>query len=226
MRVFTLLLMIPALTLAQDSAPAPIQHIQAELTSTLKLAKLKEGAAIQAQTVAPVQLTNGPSIPAGSTVLGRVLSVDSNGLSVVFDEALLGGKRAPLAITLTGLAWMGGGKQMSMASGSSQLDSPSGGSLPNDHALNGGPYSVTEAGGNAVRGVSHESLAEVNAKPADQTAKRGPGVAAHAGTVIGMPGLKLSVGDAAPFSSRLDFETKERQLPKGMQLMFSVRSAN
>jgi hypothetical protein len=207
--------------LALGFAQGPIQHIQAELHTSVKVAKAKVGDTLKAQTVAAVQLAGGRNVPAGSQVFGRILSVDKDTITVVFDEVSVDGKRQPIAIALTGLAWMGESKQVSQP-GPSQIATPAAGESPNDHPLNGSRYSVTEAGNNALNGVSHETLAEVNAKPSGAPAK-GADVAGQAGVVIGMPGLKLTIADAAPYASRVDFEAKEHQLPKGLQLMFSVR---
>lgn len=220
-----LLSLFTSLTFAQNPSLELNEHIQAELTSAIKLAKAKAGDSLKAATVAPVQLDNGQNVPTGSILLGRILRVEPNALTLKFDEASINGKHLPLTMTLSGIAFMGpSGQQMSEKSGPSQLDSPSGGNSPNDHPLNGAPYSVVEAGNNALSGVSHETLAEINAKPSNASVTRGPSVPAHAGSVINLPGVKLSIQDQSPFSSTLEFETNQKQqLPKGVQLMFSVR---
>ena len=209
---------------AYNQTLPPIQHIQAELATPIKLAKAREGDALKATTLIQVQLANGTSIPAGSTILGRIAKLDANAATLVFDQVSVDRKLIPIALTLSGLAYMGPtGNQMTTSDKSSTMESPSGGSLPNDHPLNGGGYSVIEAGANAVNGVNHEALAEVNGKPATPAAGRGADVPGHAGSVINIPGLKLTVEDDAPFYSKLDFSMKEPKLNKGVQLMFSVR---
>jgi hypothetical protein len=100
------------------------------------------------------------------------------------------------------------------------MESQSGGNLPNDHPLNGGGYSVTEAAGNAANGGS-QSLSEVNS--AGPTFKRGTDVHSTAGSVIGLPGVALAVDEDEPFASKFELKNKEQQLPKGLQLMFTVR---
>ncbi|MGA7414114.1 MAG: hypothetical protein WBW33_26810 [Bryobacteraceae bacterium] len=226
--IFKVSLLIPLLTAAtvaaqtQLVAPEPTPtHIQAELTTPVKLPKAKVGDKLKAVTVTQVNVPNGPSIPAGSTVMGQVQKVDGASVTVTFDQVNVDGKKIPLNITLVAAALMGGPKtRMSEGSGSSKMDSPSGGSLPNDHPLNGGGYSVTEAGSNAASGVSHESLSEINS---GATVKRGAEVRTTAGSVIGLPGVALAIDEGAPFASKFELKNKEQQLPKGLQLMFSVR---
>gem|GEM_PF-6674074 len=208
---------------AYNQALPPIQHIQAELATPIKLAKAREGSALKATTLTPAQLANGTNIPVGSTIFGRIEKLDGSAATLVFDEVSVDGKRFPIAVTLSGLAFMGpSGTQMTSGNRSSTMDSPAGGSLPNDHALNGSRYSVIEAGANAVNGVNHEALAEVNAKATGTAGHRGD-VPGHAGSVINIPGLTLTVQDDAPFYTKLDFSMKEPKLNKGTQLMFSVR---
>ena len=229
--IFKAGLLIPLLIAAaaskqtQLALPEPTPtHIQAELTTPVKLPKAKVGDKLKAVTVTQVNLPNGPSIPAGSTVMGQVQNVDGAFVTVAFDQVNVDGKKIPLNITLVAAALMGGPKtQMSEGTGSSKMDSPSGGSLPNDHPLNGGGYSVTEAGSNAASGVGHESLSEVNSAASGATVKRGAEVRTTAGSVIGLPGVALAIDDSAPFASKFELKNKEQQLPKGLQLMFSVR---
>lgn len=230
-RIFKASLLIPVLIAATVAAqtqlalpePTPT-HIQAELTTPVKLSKAKVGDKLRAATVTQVTVPNGPSIPAGSTVMGQVQKVDGAFVTVVFDQVNVDGKKIPLSITLVAAALMGGPKtQMSEGSGSPKMDSPSGSSQPNDHPLNGGGYSVTEAGSNAASGVSHESLSEVNSAAPSATVKRGAEVRTTAGSVIGLPGVALTIDESAPFASKFELKNKEQQLPKGLQLMFSVR---
>ena len=218
MRTLAVLTLITAAALAAQDAP--IQHIQAELTTTIKLAKAKVGDKVKAQLPSQVTLANGTLIPAGSTMLGQIKQVDTSSVTLVFDQVNADGKKIPLNVTLVAAALMGGPKtEMSEGSGNAKMASDS----PSDHPLNGGRYSVTEAGNNAANGVSHESLSEVNAAGNGSVVKRGADVPAHAGSVIGMPGVKLSVDDGPPYESKFEIATKDMQLPKGVQLMFSLR---
>jgi hypothetical protein len=120
----------------------------------------------------------------------------------------------PLEITLVAAALMGGKEEKP---GNAKMDSPS----PDNHPLNGGPRSVAETGADTLKGVSHGTLSEVNADGSNNT--HATAVAAHPGSVIGMPGVTLSVDEAAPFASKFTIANKDMQLPQGVQLMFTVR---
>jgi hypothetical protein len=225
MRKLALLTLVPAVAIfAQAPAAAPILHIQAQLDTTVKLAKAKVGDKLKAQAVSAVTLSNGVTIPAGSTLLGQVLQVDGPSVTLTFDQANADGKKVPLSITLVAAAFMGApGKEMSENAGNAKMESPSGGSLPNDHPLQGGRYSVLETGNNALNGVGHEALAQVNAGGVSPAVKRGADAPAHAGSVIGLPGVTLTIDDGAPYASKFELKNKDGQLPKGVQLMFAVR---
>ena len=225
MRTLAILAAITAAAVSAQTTPsAPIQHIQAELGTAVKLTKAKVGDKLKAQTVTAVTLANGTAVPIGSTLLGQVLQIDNASVTISFDQANVEGHKIPLAVTLVSVAMLGGSRtQMSNGGSNAKMDSPSGGSLPNDHPLNGGPYSVTEAGANAARGVSHESLSEVNSHGTGSAFTRGADTPAHAGSVIGMPGVTLTIDDGPPYASKFELTTKDLQLPKGIQLMFSVR---
>lgn len=197
----------PQLDLPQ---PTPI-HIQAELTTPVKLAKAKVGDKLKAVTVTQVNIPNGPAIPAGSTVMGQVQKVDGASVTVAFDQVNVDGKKIPVNITLVAAAIMGGPKTAATA----------GGSVPNDHPLNAAGNSATEAASSAAKG-GKESLSEVGS-PAGPVSQRGAEVRTTAGSVVGLPGVALSVDEEAPFASKFELKNKEQQLPKGLQLMFSVR---
>jgi hypothetical protein len=59
--------------------------------------------------------------------------------------------------------------------------------------------------------------------PAKNEVKPGAGAPAHPGSVVGMPGVTLRIDDGPPYASKFEIKTKDQQLPKGVQLMFSVR---
>ncbi len=221
MQTLAILAITTAAAISAQTPPAvPVQHIQAELSLPLKLAKAKAGDKLKAQTISLVTLPNGAAIPAGSTLLGQIREVDAASVTVAFDQVNADGKKIPLAVTLVAAALIGGAKtQMSVGSGNAKMDSSS----PSDHPLNGSRYSVTEAGNNAANGVSHESLSEVNAAVSGPVVRRGTDVPAHAGSVIGMPGITMTVDDGPPYASKFQLTGKDLQIPKGVQLMFSVR---
>jgi hypothetical protein len=96
------------------------------------------------------------------------------------------------------------------------MNSPS----PDNHPLDGRSREAVQAGNDTLNKVGHESLSEVNADGPNSDAKMIP---AHSGSVIGLPGITLAVDDGPPFASKLTIATADRQLPDGIQLMFSVR---
>lgn len=205
---------------AQTGPGTQVQHIQAQLATAVRLKKVKVGDKLKAETVAQVTLANGTTIPTGSSLLGQVQQVDAGTVTVSFGTVIIDGHKMPLDITLVGAAMIGGAHtQMSQGSGNAKMDSPS----PDDHPLNGGPRSVTESGANTLNGVSHESLSEVNAGGKDSANTHATMVPAHAGSVIGLPGVALTVDDGPPFASKFAIANKDMQLPQGVQLMFSVR---
>ena len=112
---------------------------------------------------------------------------------------------------------------MSEGNPNSKMESPAEGNLPNDHPLNGSRYSVTEAAITTMNGVGHESLSEVNSTAKSPVDRHGADVPASAGSIIGLPGVTLAIDDGPPYASRFELANKEHQLPKGIQLMFSVR---
>lgn len=207
-------LVLAAVGSAQDAKPI---HIQAQLDTPVKLAKAKVGDKLKAQVVAQVALKDGIVIPAGSTVMGSVTQVDADSVTLVFDKADVDGKKIPLDITLVAAAQLGGPKQMTEGGTTS-------GSPTSDR-----PLSATgsmQPGSNAGKGVSvpSSSSAATNTPAGDTIVKQGGVVHATPGSVIGMPGVALAVDDGAPYASKFTLGSgKDKQLPKGLQLMFTVR---
>jgi hypothetical protein len=208
-------------------APLPVAadtnliHIQAQLDTPVKLAKAKVGEKLKALVVAQATLKDGTAIPAMATLMGQVTQLDSESVTLAFDKADVDGKKIPLNITLVAAAQLGASGSQTTEGGKAKVDSPADGNLPNDHPLNGGAYSP--AGNNAAKGVSQESLSEVNSVGGNATFKRGAEVRTTAGSVIGMPGVVLTIDDGPPYGSKFRLGNKEKQLPKGIQLMFTVR---
>jgi hypothetical protein len=210
MRVLITLALMTAIAISAQTL-----HIQAQLTTAVKLKKAKAGDKLKAHTVASVTLANGTTIPTGSTMLGQVLQVDAGSVTISFDTANVDGKKIPLNVTLVAVAMIGG----SAGNGNAKMESPS----PDDHPLNGGPRPAVEAGAKTLNSVGHESLSEVNAGGKDTDNTHARMVAAHSGSVIGLPGVAMVVDDGPPFASRFTITAKDMQLPDGIQLMFSVR---
>lgn len=171
----------PALTLltflliaASGSAQAPT-HIQATLSTGVKLNKAKVGDKLKADVVADVSLADGTKIPVGSTVLGEVTQVDADSVTVVFKAVHADRKDVPVNITLVSAA--------QMASGESGVRAP---------------------GTNTVITRDYD-------------------VGTTPGSVIGLPGVILKADDGPPYATKFQLGNKEKQLPKGVQLMFTVR---
>jgi hypothetical protein len=224
---FTVSLFVAASSSGQAPLSLPAEanptHIQAQLDTPIRLAKAKVGEKLKALVVAQAALKDGTAIPAMATLMGQVTKTDAESVTLAFDKVDVDGKKIPLNITLVAAAQLGAPGSQTTDGGKSKMVSPSGGSLPNDHALNGGGYSVLEAGNNAAKGVGHESLSEVNSVGGNSNYKRGTDVHTTAGSVIGLPGVTLAVDDGPPYGSRFQFGNKEKQLPKGIQLMFTAR---
>jgi hypothetical protein len=212
MRLFAIAALLTASIFSQT---APNVHIQAQLNSALKLRKAKVGDKLRADTVSQVTLANGTTIPTGSTIVGEVKSVDTGSVTVAFSMVSIDGKKMPLDITLVAAALIGGREEKP---GNAKMNSPS----PDNHPLNGGPRSVAETGADTLKGVSNGTLSEVNAD-GDKPNTHATAVAAHPGSVIGMPGVTLAIDEAAPFASKFTIANKDMQLPQGVQLMFTVR---
>jgi hypothetical protein len=207
MKILALLTLIAA-----ACGQTPIQHIQAQLSTTVKLKKAKAGDKLKATTVASVTLANGTSIPTGSVVLGHVVQADAGSVTVSFDTVSVDGHKIPLEITLVAVAKIGA----SSGNTTAKMDSPS----PDNHPLDGRSREAVQAGADTLNKVGHETLSEVNAGDGNTHAKMVP---AHSGAVIGLPGITLAVDDGPPFASKFTIATADGQLPDGIQLMFSVR---
>jgi hypothetical protein len=213
MRLSVIVALLTAYLYAQPSSNI---HIQAQLNSSLKLKKARVGDKLKAETVSQVTLANGTTIPTGSAILGEIKSVDAGFVTVAFNAVSMDGKRMPLDITLVAAALIGGKEDKP---GNAKMDSPS----PDNHPLNGVPRSVAETGADTLKGVSHGTLSEVNADGSDKANTHATAVAAHPGSVIGLPGVTLAIDEAAPFASKFTIANKDMQLPQGVQLMFTVR---
>jgi hypothetical protein len=81
-------------------AGAQSRFIQAELLTGIKTKKAKVGDPVKARSTADVTLTNGVTVPAGSTLLGELRSVEPNAVSVSFDTCQNGGKTTPLKLSI------------------------------------------------------------------------------------------------------------------------------
>jgi hypothetical protein len=192
------------------------------LLSTVKATKAKANDPISAQTVTPLTLKDGTVIAAGSTLRGHVVKVESDSadqhissIAITFDAVDLKKKeKLPLNLSVvSAMASAPGGEP------GNKLVSPSQGPLPNDHALNGHSYSVTQDTPNLINDPTqgHSSISNGQA-----SGTQGSPTAAHTGSVIGLPGVTLQIGDGPAAVSTFVSAKKNLQLDSGLQLMLVV----
>jgi hypothetical protein len=152
-------LLLPLPIWAQGSR----QFVQAELRTTITAKTAKVGDPVKATAITSAALPGGVKIARGAEIIGQVRAVDSDSISISFDQAEVDGKRTPLNLSVRGAMLPGA--------------DPS--------------------------------------KPDKDTA-------AHAGSVIGMPGVTLEVDDSPRHASKFTSTGKKLQLKQGLQLMLGV----
>jgi hypothetical protein len=81
-------------------AGAQTRFIQAELLTGIKTKKAKVGDPVKAHTISDVTLANGVTVPAGSTLLGELRSVEPSAVSISFDAYQNGAKTTPLKLSI------------------------------------------------------------------------------------------------------------------------------
>jgi hypothetical protein len=79
---------------------AQSRFIQAELVNPIKTKKAKVGDPVKARSAAGGTLPNGAQIHAGAILLGQLRSVESNAVTITFDEVDTDGKKAPLKLSI------------------------------------------------------------------------------------------------------------------------------
>jgi hypothetical protein len=208
---------------APSAAPnANSQRVQAGLLTTVKAAKAKTNDPITAQTVTPFTLKDGTVIPAGSTLLGHVVKVESDAtdqhvssIAVTFDAVELKKKaKAPLNLSVVSAM----ASTAASASGNNKMVSPSAGPLPYDHPLNGQGYNVVQDSPKLINNPSGTQ----SALSGGSGGTPGKATAAHTGSVIGLPGVTLQIEDGPAAVSTFVSAKKNLQLESGLQLMLVV----
>ncbi len=185
------------------SAQGSKQFIQAELLKTIKAKKAKVGEVVKARAVQAVILPNGFTIPEGSTLLGEVRAVDEKSLAISIDQAEIKGKMTSVKLSIQSAMMPG---QVAAATRIDDESSSRDAAMPGNRPIRGGvPPART-----------------VTATAAQNSANSGSGVAAHTGSVIGMPGVTLEVDDGPQRASKFVSADKELQLKSGLQLMLAV----
>jgi hypothetical protein len=210
----------PAPSTASDSNP---QRVQAGLLTTVKVTKAKTNDPITAQTVTPLTLKDGTVIPAGSTLLGHVVKAEPDSMdqhvssiAVTFDAVELK-KKARLPLNLSVVSAMA--STPAGAAGNNKMVSPSAGPLPYDHPLNGQAYNVVQDSQKLV----NNPVGTQSALAGDAASAQGKPTAAHAGSVIGLPGVTLQIEDGPVAVSTFVSAKKNLQLDSGLQLMLVVQ---
>jgi hypothetical protein len=205
---------------ASDSNP---QRVQAGLQTTVKAGKAKTNDPITAQTVTPLTLKDGTVIPAGSTLLGHVVKVETDAtdqhlcsIAVTFDAVELK-KKARLPVNLSVVSAMA--PTPAGAAGNNKMMSPSAGPLPYDHALNGQAYNVVQ---DSPKLVSNAAGTQ-SALSGEAGGTQGKATTAHTGSVIGLPGVTLQIDDGPAAVSTFVSAKKNLQLESGLQLMLVVQ---
>jgi hypothetical protein len=193
------------------------------LLTTVKAAKAKTNDPITAQTMTPLTLKDGTVVPAGSTLLGHVVRVESgstdqhvSSIAVTFDAVELK-KKAKLPLSLSVVSAMA--STPAGASGNNNMASPSAAPLPYDHPLNGQAYNVVQDSPKLV----NNPVGTQSALAGDTGSTQGKATAAHSGSVIGLPGVTLQIEDGPAAVSTFVSAKKNFQLDSGLQLMLVVQ---
>src|SRR5690348_7938996 len=198
-------------TFAFAQATPQSQTVQVELQKTVKTKNAKVGDEVKARTVTPL-IVSGTVIPVGSTVMGHIVAVqpdvsgsDASSLTLTFDSVNVEhGQKLPLKFALLAAMRQGESSQQQQSQQQPDNTPPAGQAQPQMEILHGG--SITPHN-------TPETLKKMPEK------KENPGVAAQAGSVIGMPGVTLETADGNDGSSTLRSTHKNLQLDNGMQLI-------
>jgi hypothetical protein len=185
------------------SAQGSKQFVQAELLKTVKAKKAKVGDVVKARAVQAVILPNGFTIPEDSTLLGEVRAVDEKSLAISFDRAEIKGKTTSVKLSIRSAMMPG------QAAAATRIDDESSSldaATPGNRPIRGGP----------------PPPGKVTATASQSSANPGSGVAAHSGSVIGMPGVTLEVDEGPQRASKFVSADKELQLKSGLQFMLAV----
>jgi hypothetical protein len=196
---------------AASSTPASASQVQAQLLNTVKAAKAKANDPVRAQTVTPLIMADGTVIPVGSTLSGHVLKVESDSpdghtssIAVTFESVeLKQHKTLPLKLYIASAM----APAPAAAGNNYQTASRSADGVADSHALNGHAYSTQDDSTNLMTSAGGTP---------------GKATAAHAGSVIGLPGVTLAVDEGPNAASTFLSTKKNLQLESGLQLILVV----
>jgi len=203
MRIWLLGSFVVLCGLQVASAQGSKQFIQAELLKTIKAKKAKVGDVVKARAVQDVTLPSGFTIPQEGTLLGQVRAVDEKSLAISFDQVEIKGKTTPVKLSIRS-AMMPNQEGAAARPGDAtkSLDAAS----PGDRPMRGG---VPRAG-------------KVTESEPPSATQPGAAVAAHTGSVIGVPGVTLEIDEGPQRASKFVSADKELQLKSGLQMMLAV----
>jgi hypothetical protein len=198
-------------TAPASSAPVSTSHVQAQLLNGVKAAKAKANDPVRAQTMTPLALADGTVIPVGSTLSGHVVKVEpdspehTSSIAITFDSVELKKHQTlPLKLSIaSAMAQAAAG----MGNNAYQTATRSGSGVADSHALDGHAYSVNDDNTNLMT---------------SDKATPGQAVAAHTGSVIGLPGVTLMVEDGPNAVSTFISAKKNLQLDSGLQMILVV----
>jgi hypothetical protein len=197
---------------AASSAPVSTSHVQVQLLNGVKAAKAKANDPVRAQTMTPLALADGTVIPVGSTLSGHVVKVESDSpdghtysIAITFESVELK-KHQTLPLKLS-IASAMAPTPAGMGNNTYQTASRSANGVTDSHALDGHAYTAKE-----------------DSTDIETSGGRTPGkpTAAHAGSVIGLPGVTLMVDDGPDAVSTFISAKKNFQLDSGLQMMLVV----
>jgi hypothetical protein len=197
---------------AASSAPVSTSHVQAQLLNGVKAAKAKANDPVRAQTMTQLALADGTVIPVGSTLSGHVVKVESDSpdghtssIAITFESVELK-KHQTLPLKLS-IASAMAPTPAGMGNNTYQTASRSANGVTDSHALDGHAYTAKED--------STDIETSGGGTPGKPTA-------AHAGSVIGLPGVTLMVDDGPNAVSTFTSAKKNFQLDSGLQMMLVV----
>jgi hypothetical protein len=189
--------------------------VQVELLNTIKTKKAKVGDEVKARTVTPLIVEHGTVIPVGSTVIGRVLAAEADApdthesfVKLVFNQVNLQHAK-PLSLNLSVRAALKpeAPSQAQQRQQAPENSPPAGQAQPDMQILHGGPL------------TPHNTPESLKTMPRNG---QNPGVAAHTGSVIGMPNVVLETGEEKDAASTFRSSRKDLQLDSGLQLILKV----
>jgi len=161
------------------------------------------GDVVKARAVQDITLPSGFTIPQEGILLGQVRAVDEKSIAISFDQVVIKGKTTPVNLSIRSAM------------------------MPNQEGAAARPGDATKSldaaspGDRPIRGGVPPARKVTESEPPGAT-QPGTPVAAHTGSIIGMPGVTLDVDEGPQRASKFVSADKELQLKSGLQLMLAV----